>query len=578
ERRLTNYVFAGTVLLMLFLLFTTFSNFTEYRDGVEEARRLNRLKSSVDGIMSSLRDAENGLRGYLITHDKVYLGPYRTAMPEYVRSRLEAVKSVALEERPGLDSLTLLADQLRERWALRLAALDGGRDILLTPEQMTDDRLLMERARRAHRQYSDELTDRRERMLLIENEVSLNAPRMIVIIAAIALLALGSLFWRLSTALRNSDRAWLATEAKNKELAHALDRIDYLRVELRNVLDAAPNGVMTMRSVRDETGRIIDFEWTTANAMVIEMMGQGDLVGKRLLHTLPEKLGQGNFAEYVLVVETGKELKREVSREFRGAETWFRKHALRTEDGFLATFSDITDEKRMEQARLEGDRLALTSQITRTVAHEVRNPLTNIHLAVEQLQEEQPRLAEEAQPYFRIVERNLHRIGDLIKGMLESTRKHDLQVQACTMKDLVEDVVAHISDRIELKQMRVELEIPDGLPDVMVDSDLMMLAITNIAVNAVEAMRPGHGLLRFEAARRGEEVALFITDNGHGMAEEGLQRIFEPFYSGRPGGLGLGLTATRSILLSHDVRMEVRSTLGEGTTFELRFPERIILA
>lgn len=488
ERHVTNYLFAGTVVLILFLLYATFNNITEYRNGVGEARRLNRLKGSVDGIMSSLRDAENGLRGYLITHDEVYLRPYRSAMPEYMRSRLEAVMSVTPAERAGLDSLTLLADMLRERWALRLALLDQGKGIVLTDAQMTEDRLLMDKARHAHRTYSLELAGRREQVLQSEGQVFLKAPRMIMIVVAIALLALGSLFWRLSAALNNSDRAWRSTEVKNTELAGALERIDHLRVELKNVLDASPNGVMTLRSIRDADGRIIDFEWTTANAMVIEMMGQGELVGKRMVETLPEKRQHGNFAEYVNVVESGVDLKREVMREFKGAETWFRKHALRTDDGFLVTFSDITDEKRMEQARMEGDRLALTSQITRTVAHEVRNPLTNIHLAVEQLQEEQPAMAAATETYFRIIERNLHRIGDLIKGMLESTRKHDLQVQACTVEGLVEDVVAHISDRVELKQMKVEQDIPAGLPEVLVDSDLMVLAMTNIAVNAIEAM------------------------------------------------------------------------------------------
>lgn len=574
ERRLTNYVFAGTVVLVLFLLYATFNNIQQYREGVEEARRLNRLKISVDGIMSSLRDAESGLRGFLLTHDEVYLEPYRSAMPIYIRSKLDAVNNVSPKERADLDSLSWVADELRERWALRLALLDQGREVQLTQEQMLDDKQLMDRARTAYRLFNERLIDRREHLHRSESETTWKAPQMIVVVSAIALLALGSLFWRLSTALMNSERAWETAEDKNEELENALDRLNHLRMELKSVLDASPNAVMTLESIRDDQDRIIDFTFKTANAMAIEMMGQGELVGKRLLQAMPEKLGLGYFAEYIDVVETGIDLKREVIRQFQGSEAWFRKHAVRTDDGFLVTFTDITEQKRSEQVRTEGDKLALTSQITRTVAHEVRNPLTNIHLAVEQLQDELPEVNTDIESYFRIIERNLHRISDLVKGMLESTRRREIHAEAWSMAELVDGVISHVADRIELKEMRVENGIEPELPPVMVDKDLMILAITNIAVNAIEAMEPEKGVLRFHTAKKGDTLSLLISDNGRGMAEDGLRKIFLPFYSGRPGGLGLGLTATRSILLSHGIRMDVTSALGQGTTFELQFPVR----
>lgn len=576
ERRLTNYVFAGTVALILFLLYATYNNITDYRAGVEEARRLNRLKIATDGMMSGLRDAETGLRGFMLTYDQTYLGPYRSAMPDFVRSKLDAINIAGNAERAELEALILMADSLQERWSMRLERLDDGKEIELTEAQMLDDRKLMDRTRKAYERFGKSIIERRD--LLLRTEVQAwKAPQMIVVVSAIALLALGSLFWRLSTALMNSEQAWKTADAKNMELVQALDHLNHLRIELKNVLDTSPNGVMTLRSLRGPDGRIFDFEWKTANAMAIEMMGHGELIGKRLLETLPEKRGLGFFAEYVKVVETGSDLKRDVMREFHGADTWFRKHAVRTEDGFLVTFTDITEQRRMEQVRLEGDKLALTSQITRTVAHEVRNPLTNLHLAVEQLQEELPGMDAELKPYFGIIERNLQRIGDLIKGMLESTRQRDIHARKCTLEEIVEGVVAHIADRVELKEMRIERDLPADLPSVMVDLDLMVLAITNIAVNAIEAMEAGKGLLRFEAALRGDEITLHIIDNGRGMPEEGIKKIFQPFYSGRPGGLGLGLTATRSILTGHGIRMEVTSLVGEGTAFELQFPVKVVV-
>ncbi len=240
----------------------------------------------------------------------------------------------------------------------------------------------------------------------------------------------------------------------------------------------------------------------------------------------------------------------------------------------MVTFSDITEQKRAESVNQEADRLELTAQITRTVAHEVRNPLTNIHLAIEQIQDEVAEKADAVQPYFAIVDRNLKRIGTLIKEMLESSRKRELNLAPCSMDDIVNNVLKVVNDRLELKNMKGVVDIAPDLPQVMADCELINLALTNIAVNAVEAMEPTKGLLTFSVTRDASAVILEIADNGKGISPENLQRLFEPFYSGRPGGLGLGLTTARTILHSHGVLLDVRSSVGQGTTFTLRFPER----
>ena len=243
----------------------------------------------------------------------------------------------------------------------------------------------------------------------------------------------------------------------------------------------------------------------------------------------------------------------------------------------MITFTDITEQKRAQEINAEADRIALTGQITRTVAHEVRNPLTNIHLAMEQLQEEVNDREETAGPFFQIVDRNLKRIGTLINGMLESSRKRELTLAPCRMEDIVESTIRQVEDRLALKQMKSEVHVDAGLPEVMVDRDLLNLAISNIAVNAVEAMEPGRGLLTMRAYKHGEDVLLEIEDNGRGIPPQNINRLFEPFYSSRPGGLGLGLTTTRTILNSHQIKLDVRSSVGEGTTFTLRFPPGIAI-
>jgi signal transduction histidine kinase len=241
----------------------------------------------------------------------------------------------------------------------------------------------------------------------------------------------------------------------------------------------------------------------------------------------------------------------------------------------MVTLADITEQRRAQEVNSEAERIALTGQITRTVAHEVRNPLTNIQLATEQLHEEVVDREDLLRMYFEIIDRNVKRIAGLVNGMLESSRKRQLTLVPCRLEEVVHLAMKQVKDRMELKRIEGVLKIADHLPEVMADPDLLNLAISNITVNAVESMGDDGGVLCMMAHRVGEEVLLEISDTGKGIPKEQLGRLFEPFYTARPGGLGLGLTTTRSILNGHHIKLEVNSTEGEGTTFTLRFPRTV---
>src|SRR5690606_25730894 len=133
--------------------------------------------------------------------------------------------------------------------------------------------------------------------------------------------------------------------------------------------------------------------------------------------------------------------------------------------------------------------------------------------------------------------------------------------------------ILSVQDRVDLLEMRMEVEVEEGVGEVMADPAMIAVALTNLCINAIEAMAEGDGCLRLKAAKRGGRVRISVIDNGKGIAEENIQRLFQAFYSGGPGGMGLGLTAARTILKAHAVRRDVESTLGEGTTFTLTFPE-----
>ncbi|MBL7950270.1 MAG: CHASE3 domain-containing protein [Flavobacteriales bacterium] len=578
ERKLTTLLYIGSVVVMLLLLYATYTNIKQYGESVRKVRAHNQALIELEGSLSSLRDAETGVRGYQLTNDTTFLQPY-----EQANRRL---KDHLAHLRSGLnadDSLRLL--ELRERamgiqgvW--RSMVFNNGNTFVSRPSlayDLREAKALMDTLRVVHEKLMADRIQEREKLLEEERSDGVDAPFMLVIYSLLTIVATSILFWRLARTLRRNEEVRLALRMKLKDLDREVSQRASLQMRLQKVLDVSPSSIMSFRAIRDESNSIIDFEWLSSNTKANSTVGRDDLVGKRLLEEMPENRASGLFDAYVEVVGNDIPFVKEFHYTGSGLDAWFRNHAVKLEDGFMVTFSDITDQKRAEQINMESDRLELTAQITRTVAHEVRNPLTNIHLAVEQVQDEVGDKKDLVDPYFAIIDRNLKRIGTLIKEMLESSRKRELKLIPCKMDDIVNNALKAVTDRLSLKGMMSVVDIAPQLPEVMADCELINLAIINIAVNAVEAMEQGKGKLEFSVTRQPDAVVMEIADNGKGIPPENLQRLFEPFYSGRPGGLGLGLTTSRSILHSHGVQLDVRSKLGTGTTFSLRFPERIFV-
>ena len=579
ERRLIVILYFGTLALLLILLYATFTNLRLYTNSVREIRKFNLAQIELNGLLSSLQDQETSARGYLLTRDPSYLGPYTGAID---RDAAHFARADSLLNEDGrhaqLSMLRMKCTEVEE--LLAQLVQDTLPDGPMDPEVSTRlyrSKAAMDEVRILHAQLLGRIQLEREGFMRIEMRDGVNAPAMLILYSVLAIAATALLFSRLSRALRATENSKLLLQQKISQLDKEVENRTSIQGLLQKVLDTSPNGIMTFRAVKDANGSIIDFEFLSSNRRANVILRRSELTGKRLLKEMPENGASGSFRAYVNVTLTGTPYRDEFQYKWEGSNLWFSTHAVRFEDGFMVTFADITEQKRAQEVNVEADRLALTGQITRTVAHEVRNPLTNIHLAVEQLHDEVLEKEAIVQPFFQIIDRNLKRIGTLIKEMLESTKKRDLDLAPCKVEDIVHNALKQVADRLALKGIKSEVQVADDLPEVLVDRELIDLAITNIAVNAAEAMEPGKGELRMGAQRIGDEVLLEISDNGKGIPQEGLLRLFEPFYSGRPGGLGLGLTTARSILNSHRIKLEVQSTVGAGTTFTLRIPAEVFV-
>ncbi|MCW3462183.1 hybrid sensor histidine kinase/response regulator [Chitinophaga nivalis] len=240
---------------------------------------------------------------------------------------------------------------------------------------------------------------------------------------------------------------------------------------------------------------------------------------------------------------------------------------------FLCVIQDITEKKKEELEKQYQEKFVITGRIARVIAHEVRNPLTNILLAVSQFKEEEIVSSnEDATLYTDIIERNCTRINQLITELLHSTRMIELHMAPHGINEMVGKALQLSQDRLQLHEIVLQEDLVS--PDVLVNADdeKVIIAFLNIIINAVEAMTPSKGILTITTIRHQDKVQLLIGDNGIGIPQEKQARLFDPFYTSKAKGTGLGLTSTQNILLNHKGNIHVDSEPGRGTIFTITLP------
>lgn len=240
--------------------------------------------------------------------------------------------------------------------------------------------------------------------------------------------------------------------------------------------------------------------------------------------------------------------------------------------GYQGIITDVSEKKKVQQELIRLEKMMMTANIARSIAHEVRNPLTNINLSLEQVAAEVAE-RDDLEVYIDIIRRNTKRINELITAMLNSSKPFQLTLQPCSLNSVIDKTLSIANDRIKLQQVKVKRKLADGLSDIPLDQDKLIMALLNIVNNAIEAIEPGQGkiLLKTWQDRRYEYV--MIKDNGHGIADEELDKLFDAFHTGKRGGMGLGLTSTQNIINSHRAKISVESEVGVGTSFTVAFPK-----
>jgi signal transduction histidine kinase len=208
-------------------------------------------------------------------------------------------------------------------------------------------------------------------------------------------------------------------------------------------------------------------------------------------------------------------------------------------------------------------------QFASALAHEVRNPLSNINLAVEMLKS---LISNEDQKiYLDIIMRGAGRINDLVTDFLTSFEADEIQSGKHSIHQLINEVIAMTEDRIRLKNITIRKDYATRDCKIILNKQKMQIALTNIIINAIDAMPSENGELKLTTKSIDGKYVIQVEDNGCGISKANLKHIFKPFFTKKPGGLGLGLATTYHILKSNHVGIDVESEEGKGTLFILSF-------
>jgi len=232
---------------------------------------------------------------------------------------------------------------------------------------------------------------------------------------------------------------------------------------------------------------------------------------------------------------------------------------------------DITGLRNAEKIKLQSEKIAASERLIRLLAHEVRNPLTNITLAAEQI-----KLQVSDDHILRcvsIVKNNGKRINQLITELLNFAKPGNLVLEKYTLQEIMEESLVTAEDRISLQKIELCKHFDSKPCYVRADKEKLKIAFSNLLINAIESMETNKGRLLVRVQNTTSKSIVSIEDNGNGIPEEYLARLSEPFFTTKRNGMGLGLAAAYSIFLSHKAHVEVKSTITQGTCFSITFGE-----
>ncbi len=366
----------------------------------------------------------------------------------------------------------------------------------------------------------------------------------------------------------------LNTEKLERTMRYALERASYISAikkneqKFRNIFEQSMDAVF----ITDMEMNFLDLNPAASNMLGIERKKATHYAMTNFL------LDEALSTHFKILLQTGNDINdKEIEIRTASGEQRFCIFSASVENDLegrnyiQGILHDISNLKKAEWLALQTEKLAAAGRLVRTLAHEVRNPLNNISLSADQLildeNDEDNRL------YLDVIRRNTARISTIISELLNSSRPTEIELSSANFPDLLQEVILQASDTLQLKNVELQVEIPNETFMVLADWSKLKIAFMNLIVNAIEAMEgTENARLLIRLTTDANQIICEITDNGCGISTENMGRLFEPYYTSKRNGMGLGLASTMNIIQSHKGYIEVHSKPGVETSFFVHLP------
>jgi PAS domain S-box-containing protein len=292
---------------------------------------------------------------------------------------------------------------------------------------------------------------------------------------------------------------------------------------------------------------------------------------RRIFKLLQKENSPKVLSELSLITPTGKEIMVEVSARF-----------VKIDDELLiqAIARDVSEQHALTDKLVQADKLVLMGQLTAGITHDIRNPLAAVNLNIQLLKRsigDNP----EYNNYIDLALQGVDRIQRIVDVSLNFSRPTMIEVSRVNINSLIPTLLDLTASSIKKKNIEVQLELSDDVKDISADAKQLHQVFINLITNAADAIKDS-GILKIATynelpQKPGERgfVVIAITDNGCGIDADDLQKIFNPFFTRKADGTGLGLPITQRILHQHGGVIDVESRVGRGTTFYVKLPSFI---
>ncbi|HQJ76241.1 MAG TPA: ATP-binding protein [Bacteroidota bacterium] len=337
---------------------------------------------------------------------------------------------------------------------------------------------------------------------------------------------------------------------KNKELIISQHRY-------RNLFENASDAIFLIES---KTGTILD-----ANLQAVKYTGylKEELLGMRLFD-IPENLNEQKIFETIISHKNGDNLIFEITANPISHE----------ETGIIQAIArNVTEQRKIKEKLIQTDKLVSLGHLSAGIAHEIRNPLASVNINLQLLSRMLDTKTEEYE-ILKAAIQGIERIKKIVDSTLDYVRTTKTSDKLENLNEIIHSTMPLIQISLVKKDIEIKLELDSNIPLIKVDAKQIQQVLINLLSNAIESINH-KGEIIIKTLLQNNSIFLSISDTGEGISKENLSRIFEPFYTKKVSGTGLGLSVVKQILDSHHATITVQSEVNKGTSFTIQFPINI---